>query len=277
MSHPPVLLVAGVPRSGTTWVGQVFRSHPAVAFRFQPLFSWSFRPTLDLTSTPEEIAAFFEAVLATDDPFVRQTGEARLGNTPDFPERDAAPGLLVVKEVHYLHLVPHLLASCPGLSAVLLVRDPRAVLASFRGASGEWNEAWDFAAEWREARSKNEGRADRWYGFERWKQAALMFLDLAARYPNRVMAARYEDLVGDPRAGAERLLGFAGLPPHPQAERFVAASTSGGDRHHDYGVFKDRAVVWRWREELDPGIAAEVAAELRGTRLEQFLAGEPPH
>jgi hypothetical protein len=272
----PVLLVAGVPRSGTTWVGQVLNSHPAVAYRFQPLFSWSFQPTLDAAGTPEEIEAFFDAVLATDDPFVRQTGAARLGDTPDFPERDAEPALLVVKEVDHLDLVPHLLASRADLSAVLLVRDPRAVLASFRGARGEWDEAWDFAAEWRQARSKNEGRVDRWYGFERWKEAALLFLDLVERHPQRVMLARYEDLVGEPAAGAERLLAFAGLPSHPQVARFVGESTTAADRQHDYGVFKDRSVVWRWREELDPGIAAEIAGELRGTPLERFLAGEQP-
>ena len=32
--------IFGVPRSGTSWLGQIFNSSPMVAYRFQPLFSY---------------------------------------------------------------------------------------------------------------------------------------------------------------------------------------------------------------------------------------------
>ncbi len=44
MSDLPIIGLHGAPRSGTTWIGQIFNSAPQVAFRFQPFFAHAFRP-----------------------------------------------------------------------------------------------------------------------------------------------------------------------------------------------------------------------------------------
>ena len=36
----------GVPRSGTSWFGELFNSSPRVAYRFQPLFSYAFKDAI---------------------------------------------------------------------------------------------------------------------------------------------------------------------------------------------------------------------------------------
>ena len=37
------LALFGCPRSGTSWLGQIFNSAPDVAYRYQPLFSYEFK------------------------------------------------------------------------------------------------------------------------------------------------------------------------------------------------------------------------------------------
>lgn len=35
-TYPPVILLFGMPRSGTTWIGKIFDSHPATLYRHEP-------------------------------------------------------------------------------------------------------------------------------------------------------------------------------------------------------------------------------------------------
>ena len=54
--------IHSVPRSGSTWLGQIFNSHPKVNFRYQPLFSYAFKDYLNEASSSEDIEAFFKNI-----------------------------------------------------------------------------------------------------------------------------------------------------------------------------------------------------------------------
>ena len=64
------IAIFSVPRSGSTWLGQIFNSSPYVAYRFQPNFAYSFSEHLTENATRLEIENFYERLLKTDDPFV---------------------------------------------------------------------------------------------------------------------------------------------------------------------------------------------------------------
>jgi len=49
-----------VPRSGSSWIGQILNSSPKVNYKFQPLFSYAFKGYLDENSSRERIDEFFE-------------------------------------------------------------------------------------------------------------------------------------------------------------------------------------------------------------------------
>ena len=68
--HP--VAIFGVPRSGTSWLGQIMNSSPNVAYRYQPLFSYAFKDYLDEQSSAEDIQHFHEELLTTEDEFVTQ-------------------------------------------------------------------------------------------------------------------------------------------------------------------------------------------------------------
>jgi hypothetical protein len=68
----------------------------------------------------------------------------------------------------------------------------------------------------------------------------------------------YEQLCAQPLPTTQRLFAFAELDWHPQAERFIADSTS-ASRSDYYSVFKDPlASAWGWQRELDAAVAERV-------------------
>lgn len=268
----PIVAIHGAPRSGTTWLGQLFNSSPCVAYRYQPLFSYAFRGRIDAATGVRDLQRFFADLAASDDPFVLQAGSQALARNPPVFEK-STPTHLVYKEVRFHDLLPHLLATVPQLKAIGLVRDPRSVIASWSRAPREFDPAWSLTEEWRHARMKNAGLPENWFGFERWTELAGMFTRLEAACPDRFRLLRYEDLARAPAEQLRALFDFSGLTWSQQTQRFVEASTTTHD-DDPYGVYKaggtrDPSTT------LDEGIRDRIESELSGTPLARFLGGTP--
>ena len=60
MEH--IVWISGMPRSGTTWLSQIFASSPDVRLKFCPLFSYEFKNALTEQSTAEDWRELFAAV-----------------------------------------------------------------------------------------------------------------------------------------------------------------------------------------------------------------------
>jgi hypothetical protein len=267
----PVIGIHGAPRSGTTWLGQLFNSNPNVKYCFQPFFSYAFRGRASETSSTQELIALFRDMFASEDDFVTQRGNARLARSaPEFIK--STPTHLVYKEVRFHHLLPHLLDVLPEFKTIGLVRDPRFVLASWFRAPREFDASWSVVREWRNAPHKNAGLKENWYGFERWVELTNLFLQLKREHPKRFMLIRYEDLVFDTCGVMAQLLAFSGIGMHEQTERFIQATTSVDD-NDPYGVSRIGVaeVLNSPPHDLDAGIAEEVRHEVMGTPLECFL------
>ena len=268
-----VVSIHGVPRSGTSWLGQVFASHPDVAYRLQPLFAYRFKDRLHADSSPDEVIQFLQELYAVrDDPFILD--EERKAALADFwarAQKSPHPSFLVMKMVRYHHLIPLFLESAPGIRIIGIVRHPCAVINSWLQAPKEFRPGWDPLEEWRDAPKKNAGRIEEYNGFEKWKEVATMFLDLERTHPRQFRLVRYEDIIARPEAQIAALFDFVGLTLPPQTREFIRLSRSGHDPD-PYAVLKrpDRAA--RWRQELDPRIARAILDDVQGTPLERFLA-----
>jgi hypothetical protein len=68
----PIVGIHGAPRSGTSWLGQLFNSSEHVAYRYQPFFSYAFKERLSVRSGALEIQRFFDDLRNTEDDFVLQ-------------------------------------------------------------------------------------------------------------------------------------------------------------------------------------------------------------
>ena len=97
-----------MPRSGSTWLGELFNSNPEVVYRYQPLFSYAFRDRLTNTSTLEEINLFFSEIRKSEDQFINQIEARQEGKLPKFKGKTSCKAI-IYKEVRYHHILKHIL------------------------------------------------------------------------------------------------------------------------------------------------------------------------
>jgi hypothetical protein len=262
----PVIGLHGAPRSGTTWIGEVFNAAPEVAYRFQPFFAYAFRARVDAARTPQDLDRILDAIAETDDDFVLRRRPDRLAD-PELAFEKRTPTRLAYKEARYHHLLP-MLMKIPRFRGVGIVRSPFAVLESWLAAPKEFDPRWDFAAEWRGAPSKNGGRAEEFFGYEGWKRAMLIFLRMAGEHPERFRLLHYDRLVADPAGEIAPVFRWAGLELSPQVLDFLARSR-GRDDGDPYGVFRS-GVARAPSGAITPEIRAAIEADLRANGLEAF-------
>lgn len=265
-----IVWIAGMPRSGTNWIGQIFASHPSVRYKLCPLFSYEFKNALDEHSSAAAWSALLQATYDTRSDYLDQDYLRRDALIPDFPEREDAPPLLAIKSTRYHHLLPCLLDLVSNAQVIGIVRDPRATIHSWLANPLEFPANADPNAEWRSGNCRKTAVGEYW-GFDDWKAVTSLYLDLARRYPKRFHLARYEQWVQTPAAYTARMLEALGLTLHPQTETFLQASRV-EHSSHPRAVFKHPSVTTRWAGKLDPTISAAIVAELEGTPLASFLS-----
>ncbi len=264
------IAIFGVPRSGTSWLSAIFNSHPDVAMRFQPLFSYEHKGRLNEHSTCAEIEAFFAEILASHDEFALMRSQMHK-NYPDFFKSER-PTSIAFKETRYLHIIENMLEQNPEVKVIGIIRNPLAVLGSWVRLPREFDPAWDILEEWRAAPGKNQNKPEEFYGFDKWKETALHFLEFAERYPRQCQWTSYKRLNSEPLQTASGLLAFCGLQVHPQVAAFIKMSRSMHDGDDPYSVFRSRADDRQWRDILPGCIVDEVRRELAGSPLEHFLS-----
>jgi len=264
-----IVVVAGVPRSGTSWVGQIVDSSPHTAYRFQPLFSYAFKGAVDADSGKKGFQKFFEGIYTSADAFLLQTDKRNDGLYPTF-RKMGDPEYLAFKTCRYQYLLDKMLRHFGNLTLLGIVRHPCAVINSWLTNQSEFPEGADPRKEWRSGSCKNEGRMEEFFGFYKWKEVAHLYLDLAEKYPRKVKVIQYENLVDAPISTAQGIFDFLGLAFFEQTRSFLEACHS-IHLESPYAVFKDRSVKDNWKSELDRHIAEEIIQDLTGTRLERFL------
>ncbi len=269
MTSHQLVSIQSVPRSGSSWLGQIFSSSNNVAFRFQPLFSYAFKGRLDPSSSRDEILRFFEDIRKTTDDFVLQRDAAIHVDYPIRQERSEVTHV-VMKEVRYNHIVRNMIEQVPELKVIGLVRHPCAVLDSWINAPREFKPEWNVEEEWRSGAKKNQGRPEEFFGFDKWKEAAQLFIDLEASHPDQMKVVRYADLNADPIPVVKDLFQFCGLGFQPATEAFIFQSRSkeGTDAN---SVFRKVRPDTAWQGRLPEHIASTVLSELVVTPLARFL------
>ncbi len=264
-----VAAIHGVPRSGTSWLGQLVNSSPRVAYRYQPLFSYAFKDRLGPHSSRDEIWQFFKEIYASDDDFLLQKDKVESGAYPRF-SKIPVPTHLVYKEVRYHHILENLLLQCPEVKVIGIIRHPCAVINSWLKAPREFKPEWDVQAEWRRAPSKNQNRPEEFYGYEKWKEVARLFFRLQQEFSDQFYLIYYRELIRDTLGEVRKLFNFLELPVEDQTLRFIQASTQ--QFHPDvYAVFRRKTTDDAWKTELPQFIQEAIVQDLTGSDLEFLL------
>jgi hypothetical protein len=227
---PLQVAIFGCPRSGTSWLGQLFNAHETVAYRYQPLFSYEFKDWFgERGVSADSLDAFAHALLGAQSDFVLQ--DLR-------PPKVQPLTHLVWKEVRYHALMPTL-AALPGLHKLIYIHRPALqVINSWYQAPKEFRAGQDIHAEFLDAPSKNTDPCE-YNGFNKWKESLALALAVKAEHPSKVALVSYDRLRADPLGQLSALFGEVGLEMTDQVREFIAASTSQHDADA-YSVFRSR-------------------------------------
>jgi hypothetical protein len=260
----------GVPRTGTSWVGAIFDSSKNVKYCNQPLFSYAFKDYLTENSSYKVINDFFNGLENTLDNFILQKDGKEKGHIPTFLKGETTH--IIYKEARYHNILENLLEKDLKLKVVGIIRDPRSVLASWYNAPKEFKKnEWDFLKEWKNAVHKNEGRAEEYYGYNKWKEVALLFLKLKSEYPDRFFLLNYSELLNDTEKVIKGLFEFCDLELSKQTIEFLRASSSKDISIDAYSVYRKNQVDDKWKTVLPEEIVVEIDLDLAGTILEPFI------
>jgi hypothetical protein len=258
--------IHGVPRSGSTWLGCILDSNPSVAYRYQPLFSYAFKDALSLASSNKDITTFFNDIYNSKDAFINQIEAKERGIVPKFKKENI--DTVIYKEVRYHNLLEHLLMTDNDLKVIGLVRNPLAVLASWYNAPREFRKdlGWDFMEEWNFAKKKNQGRAEEFYGYHKWKEVFILFQRLEKEYPQRFYMVNYDELLTNTEMQISELFEFLDLELGKETFAFIHNSKN-LNQANPYSVFKQKGLDNKWKEGLPESLVREVLIDLENSGL----------
>lgn len=252
----------GVPRSGTSWLGQILDSCPETAFRFQPLFSYRFKNRITTESTQEEIEEYFKELYnEKNDDFLNQADKKRKGVYPSFFQKSSDPFALVFKEAKYLYTIPLFLQKCNDIKIISIIRNPYDVLESWINAPSEFNIEWNVEREWIFASSKNEYRPENYYGYNKWKEFIKMNVDMNNLYPQNFMTIRYEDMLDNALSVSQNIFSFLELPFSCQTKYFISESQT-KTVDNPYSVYRKKGEVRPRKAYLSNEIKEKISEDL---------------
>lgn len=249
------LALFSVPRSGSSWLGEILNSSPQVIYKFQPNFAYSFDAELKNDSTKKEINLFFEKLLKCDDDFVN--GKLSISGKKsvlDFKKENQ--NTLLFKETHYINIVGNILNKT-DIKIIGLLRSPFAVINSWINIPKEFDPSWDLKEEWVEANKKNEGKATHFFGYKKWKEVCFMFLKFREKYPKQFYLINYDDLIKNTEYEVKRLFEFCNLEFTEQTDLFINQSRSNSDGDA-YSVFRQKRDDLEWKKKLPDFIHKEI-------------------
>lgn len=257
-----VIAIHGVPRSGTSWLAQIFNSHPDIKLKFQPLFSYALKNEVDEHSKKLDIFAFYNKMWLNDiDLFLNFKDPIIHKNYPEFLKKKN-PSNLVFKQVHHHYVLNNLLEQDENIRVILLIRNPLAVLSSWKNAPKEFNPEWDFSQEWRHAFLKNKDLKENYFGYLKWCETTELFLKLKNEFSERVYILNYSDLLSDTVKEVEKLFEFSRIgEPDIQTYEFINKSKS--INHSDpNSVFKTKSNDSAWENDLPIEIINEIKKDI---------------
>ena len=259
----------GMPRSGTSWLSQIFDSDSNTRFKLAPLFSYALKNAVNFHSSKQDWENFFQKVYNTKDDFMDQTYRKESGEYPNFDNKNTNPQFLVIKDTRYHNLIEKILKTIDGLKIIYIVRNPCGAIHSWLTTPREFPTKADPLKEWRTGQCRKTGPEEFW-GFDDWKYITKLYLKLQKKYPTKIKVIQYEDLVNNSKKITEEMFKFIGLEINKQTIKFLEKSQS-SHQQNEYSVFKNPSVKDKWKKQLDKRIIKEIYEDLKGTRLEQFL------
>jgi hypothetical protein len=261
------IIITGMPRSGTSWLGQIINSVPGVLFRTEPLFSYRFKDQLDVDSSCAKINDFIGSLVDLDDDFILQKQNHAAGFYPEF--RKDSTVALAFKTTRHHELIESYLSCVDDIHVIAIVRHPCGSINSWFKSYREFaKKNCNQADDWRTGKCRKTSAGEYW-GFDDWLAVTKKFLRLANAHQNFHLV-RYSDLVLDAVQCVATLFESIGIEMTQQTLEFLSDCHARHDQD-PYSVFKTKAVVDVWKTELNARIAETIINETNASGLNYFL------
>lgn len=264
-----IVVIVGMPRSGTSWLSQILDSSPQVRFKLSPIFSYAFKNAVNENSSKQEFEKLFKGAYETNDEFMDQADKRLKGEYPNFNYKEDKPEILAIKMTRFHNLLDRMLQLFENLIIVSIVRNPCGAIHSWLTTPGEFPSDAIPENEWRSGKCRKTAPEEFW-GFDDWKKVTNLHLQLKNIYRDQIYLLKYENLVDDVFTETTELFDFLDLPVEEQTKDFLVQSQLNHSKD-SYAVFKNPKVKSRWQKELQPEIINEIYKDIESTELEVFL------
>lgn len=269
MSGP--IIVVGASRSGTELVRALLNRHPEVGIAPETHYFDDLRPRVgggrsELTPDQREATREYFENLRSGwyglNTTPRSSSSANwlenLGDTADEIFRqyceawsaDRGKNVWGEKTPRHIFRGDDILAAFPDARILVLIRDPRAVVASYRDWRNQWAGRDTIDPALFDASQREDRRIRASYSLSivsmLWKSAARHAASLARRHgPDRVRIVKYEDLVAEPERTTRELCEWLGVRFYRDMLTVGVVNSSYVPAEAQDGV--DPAVAGRWR------------------------------
>ena len=177
------------------------------------------------------------------------------------------------KEVRYHYILENLLQKDSLQKVIGLVRNPLSVLSSWKNAPREFRAdlGWDFNGEWCNAEQKNGNKKEEYFGYSKWKEAALLYKKLSKEFPDNFLLVNYENLLSNTSEEVKKIFNFLNLDITAQTESFI--NLSGENQVNDtYSVFKKKSGADDlWKTNIPENIVKKVLLDCKKHGLSEFI------
>ncbi len=227
---PAPVFLLGLPRSGTTLLSALLNQHPDITVPPEP---WLLLAAEAFSQVPLRHPAGAALIHDGVEQFCRtlelQPALARFA-AELYARRRAQAGarLLVDKTPRYYQILPFVDRLFPDAKRLVLLRNPFAVLASFKTS---WS--FDILADRRNGR-----RSPLYFDLA---LGSRILADLAEREESRRLVVRYEDLVRRPAGVLDGVQAFLDVAPAIDATRLETADFA-GSRLGDQKILQTRSI-----------------------------------
>ncbi len=235
----PMIPIFGAPRSGTSWLGQIFNSSPEVIYRYQPLHSYDLREFAEsLYAKPKNTVQLPDKILKLQDAYTS-------GNIEFFKD---TPKTLVWKETHFIDLIPLFLEELTINKLIFIYRNPIDAIQSWVNNSKEFDSEWAIEEEYFLALKKNTQKYQ-FFGLKKWIEISEMIVSLERKYPNKIIILDYQELKKDTIGTVKKIFKLVNLEYTEQTKLFIHQSKSAFTpvglkiKSHDYHSHPDYSVL----------------------------------
>ena len=241
------------PRSGSTWLQNIFEAHPNIKTFYQPLFSYAFKNQINEDSSKKDFDDFVNNIRNTDDEFccMKANLHTNNNNIKNVSFKKDIVNTILMKNVHHHNLIETFIKLYPTIKIIGLIRDPCSVIYSQMQAKHEKLE------DWLDGKDKNLNNDENFFGFNKWLEVKEIFSYIKKKYPNNIIIVNYEDLVSNTKYELDKICEFCHIYLHKNMLESIDIMKSKND-NYDYSVYKNEDTLNKWKGKLDEKIVSYI-------------------